>query len=202
MYEMFFYGIFAIALLLPSRTQLLAIMGSLMFLVGLGAVVNFDGGMSFTYTSPLLLEFAAGCAIGKLYEKQLLPSYSIGRLVLLVGAAALISSVWNFPETLLQRAILWGIPSALIVFGALSMEDVVRKIPSRILLLLGNASYSIYLSHIILLLMFNLAIQRMKLFEDMRILVAMYLIVGSTIAVIGGVLVHKLVEQPILRRIR
>jgi exopolysaccharide production protein ExoZ len=202
MYEMFFYGIFAAALLLPRGAQLVAVITSLLFLAGLGTVLTFDRGMSFTYTSPLLLEFAAGCAIGKLYEKRLLPSHFIGCIILLVGALALVSSVWNIPESLHQRMLLWGLPCALIVFGALSLEDIAWRRPSPTFLLLGNASYSIYLSHIIFLLMFNLAIQRMKLFDDMRILVAIYLMVGSTLAVIGGIIVHELIERPILRSMR
>jgi peptidoglycan/LPS O-acetylase OafA/YrhL len=54
----------------------------------------------------------------------------------------------------------------------------------------------------IFLLMFNLVVQRMKLFDDMRILVPIYLMVGSTIAVIGGIVVHELIERPILRSLR
>ena len=202
MYEMFFYGVFATVLLLPRRMQFVAITTSLLFLSGLGSVFLFDRGMSFTYTSPLLLEFATGCAIGKLYEKQLCPSHFVGCILLLFGTLALFITSWNIPENLYQRTILWGLPCALIVFGALSLEDVARRSPSVTLLLLGNASYSIYLSHIIFLLIFNLAIQKMELFDDMRILVAIYLVVGSAIAVIGGVVVHELIERPLLRGMR
>jgi exopolysaccharide production protein ExoZ len=202
MYEMFFYGIFAAGLLLPRGTQLVAIITSLLFLAGLGTVLSFDRGMSFTYTSPLLLEFAAGCVIGKLYEKQLFPSHVIGCMILLVGTLALVSPIWNIPESLHQRTMLWGLPCALIVFGTLSLEDIARRSPLPTFVLLGNASYSIYLSHMIFLLMFNLVVQRMKLFDDMRILVPIYLMVGSTIAVIGGIVVHELIERPILRSLR
>jgi exopolysaccharide production protein ExoZ len=202
MYEMFFYGIFAAALLLPRGAQLVAVVTSLLFLAGLGTVLTFDRGMSFTYTSPLLLEFAAGCVIGKFYEERRCPSHFIGCIIVSVGALALVSTVWNIPESLHQRTILWGLPCALIVLGALSLEDIAWRRQSPTFLLLGDASYSIYLSHIIFLLMFNLAIQRMKLFDDMRILVAIYLVVGSTVAVIGGIIVHEFIERPMLRRMR
>jgi exopolysaccharide production protein ExoZ len=202
MYEMFFYGVFATALLLPRAAQLPAIIGTLMILVGLGAVASFDGGLSFTYTSPLLLEFAAGCMIGKLYEKQLLPSGVAGATIVLIGAGILALTVWYFPENLHQRTILWGIPSALVVFGTLSLEKLARRKPSRILLLLGDASYSIYLSHIIILLMFNVVIQRLGIFSDFEALLATYLVAGGAVALIAGMIVYELVERPVLRVMR
>jgi exopolysaccharide production protein ExoZ len=202
MYEMFFYLVFAVTLLLPRGAQLTAIIGSMLVLAGLGSVFSFDRGMTFTYTSPLLIEFAVGCAIGKLYEKQVCSPHFLGLVILLLGAFALVVTVWNIPESLHQRTIRWGLPCALIVLGALSLENVARRRPWMALLTLGNASYSIYLSHIVFLLMFNLAIQRMNLVDSLNILVAIYIGAGSIIAVIGGVVVHKVIEKPILLRMR
>ena len=202
MYEMFFYGIFAAALRLPRGAQLVAIISCLLFLAGLGTVFSFDRGMSFTYTSPLLLEFAAGCVIGRLYEKRHIPSHFVGCIILSAGTLALASTIWNIPDNLHQRTILWGLPCALIVIGVLSLEDIAQRSQSPTFVLLGDASYSIYLSHVIFLLVFNLAIQRMKLFDNMSVLIAMYLTVGSAIALIGGIIVNRLIERPILRNMR
>ena len=48
----------------------------------------------------------------------------------------------------LQRLALWGIPSALIVFGPVCQEDKLEGGPGHeVPLLLGAASYSIYLVH-------------------------------------------------------
>ena len=118
MYEMFFYLVFAATLLLPRGAQLTAIISSMLVLAGLGTIFSFDRGMTFTYTSPLLIEFAAGCAIGKLYEKHFCPSHFLGLVILLLGTFALFVSIWNIPESLHQRTIRWGLPCSLIVYGS------------------------------------------------------------------------------------
>jgi peptidoglycan/LPS O-acetylase OafA/YrhL len=45
------------------------------------------------------------------------------------------------------RALTWGIPAFFIVVGAVSLEPFVARAVPRWLLSLGDASYSIYLSH-------------------------------------------------------
>lgn len=199
MYEMFFYCVFAVTLTLPRTMQLKVVVASLSGLVGLGLVFDFKNGMSFAYTSPLLLEFVAGCLIGRLYEAKLFPSKSWGVLLICVAAAALTWTAWHTPETLLERAFVWGLPAALIVTGALSLEPNASRRPSSVGLLLGNASYSIYLSHIIFFLAFNLVVKRAGTVHDFGSIAIFYGTVGSAYALAGGVAVYAAVEKPISR---
>ncbi|MGH9617624.1 MAG: acyltransferase family protein, partial [Acidobacteriaceae bacterium] len=43
------------------------------------------------------------------------------------------------------RVAVWGVPSALIVGGAIFWNPTMRSLPARLLVFLGDASYSIYL---------------------------------------------------------
>jgi exopolysaccharide production protein ExoZ len=197
MYEMFFYALFAIVLLIPRPRQLASVIAALVCLSLLGAVVPFQGGMSYAYTSPLLLEFVVGCLLGALYLNGVLPGTAIGVLLAVIGAAALLGTEWRPPDGLYERTLFWGAPAALIVFGALCAENAVRRRASGLLVLLGDASYAIYLSHVLILLIFNLIVQRLKISVDFRALVALYLFVGGAIAIAGGVLVHRFIEKPV-----
>lgn len=197
MYEMFFYALFAFALTLPRPRQLASVVAVLLGLSALGAAFSFQGGMSYAYTSPLLLEFAAGCLLGALYAKRALPRTSAGVIFILIGVAALAATIWSPPDGLYERTLFWGVPAALIVLGALCAEDTVRRHASGVLVLLGDASYAIYLSHVLIILVFNLVVQRLKIATDFRALVALYLIAGSALAIAGGVLVHRFIEKPV-----
>lgn len=205
MYEMFFYCVFAITLTLPRTVQLKAVVGCLSGLVGIGLLFDFKNGMSFAYTSPLLLEFIAGCLIGRLYEAKCLPSKSWGAVLIGAAVTALAWTGWYTPENLLERALVWGLPSALIVAATLSFEPDAEKPPSRAGLLLGDASYSIYLSHIIFFLVFNLMVKRTGILHHLGIdygfnsIAIFYATIGSACALVGGVAVSAVIERPISR---
>jgi exopolysaccharide production protein ExoZ len=196
MYEMFFYCVFALTLTLPRSTQLKAVVSCLAILVAVGLLFQFRNGMSFAYTSPLLLEFIAGCVIGRLYEAKLtLPKSSAAALISL-AIATIVWSAWHTPESLLTRALVWGLPAALIVAAALSFEPDAQKSPSRAGLLIGDASYSIYLSHIIFFLMFNLIAKRAGIVDGFREIALFYGTIGAACALAGGLIVYTAVEKP------
>lgn len=67
---MFFYLIFAAMLVVP-RGRLLGLVALLGILVGVGMVDRPTSALALTYTSPLLLEFAAGAILRRLLGVQL-----------------------------------------------------------------------------------------------------------------------------------
>lgn len=144
-YEMFFYGLFALILMLPRNAHLPLLCVSLMGVVAFGKV--FEGGSVWTraYADPILLEFAAGACIGALWERGLTPGRLLAGSALFVGACA-IAAQGIFPIAG-ERALLWGLPAAMIVLGIVSLDRVNVVVGAPVLLFLGNASFSIYLFH-------------------------------------------------------
>lgn len=146
-FEMFFYAIFALCLL--ARREMIraaALTGALGGLALMGLAFS-PGGLLGWYSSPIILEFAAGVLIGAAYTSRVrVPAWAAGA-ALLLGIAALISS-GVYPAIFANRALIWGIPAALIVFGALFLErhGKIKVIPA--LGFFGDASYSLYLSHL------------------------------------------------------
>ncbi len=88
------------------------------------------------------------------------------------------------------RPSLRGVPAALLVFCALSW----RRLP-RWLVLLGDASYALYLVHPFPMRAVQILMARLHLVS-----VPLYLAVTMLACLLIAVGLHLLVEQPILRR--
>ncbi|TDH58181.1 acyltransferase [Dankookia rubra] len=143
-FEMFFYALFAAALVLPRSAQLAAITAMMLGLVGLGVLLRPDGAVAATYTSPMLLEFLAGIWLAQLRLRGRLPRRQIGLAMLALGLAAYAALQATRTYSDAWRVVLWGGPALLIVAGTLAAAPALRPgLAKR----LGDASYSIYLLH-------------------------------------------------------
>jgi peptidoglycan/LPS O-acetylase OafA/YrhL len=141
-YEMFFYAIFALALL-AGRWRVYVTGGLIAATVIAGLVYTGDLVPVRFFTSSLVLEFYWGCLVYVLYERGSQLVRFAGFLWPL-GAAALIFQ--PFESFGAPQAIHQGLPAALVLAGCLALpasDGPVMRWFSR----LGDASYSIYLFH-------------------------------------------------------
>ncbi|WP_088345615.1 MULTISPECIES: acyltransferase [Rhodomicrobium] len=146
-FEMFFYVIFSLCLLASTASlRAGALLAALTGLVAAGLILS-PGGVLGWLASPILLEFAAGVAIGAMYTSGVVLPRTLAWIALIGGGLALLG-LGLAGATLHTRVILWGIPAIFIVLGALYLErhGAVREVP--FLRLLGDASYSLYLTHL------------------------------------------------------
>jgi peptidoglycan/LPS O-acetylase OafA/YrhL len=207
-YEILFYASFAVALVFPARF--------LPFWVGLWFCLIVGDGLfpgAFTHASivqdflrPLNLEFVLGLGIAILVRKNLL--FKKPKLVLLIGIAGLAAAMAlkhfgpnPYPEyDGRMRAMLFGIPCALLLYAAIIFESFGKFVYPRLVLLIGDASYSIYLVHfgLIQLLMLNpVATHLGKAYQ--LLLWEMFVVA----AVLGtGVFVHLKLEKPIMQELK
>lgn len=192
-FEMYFYCIFAITLLLGKR-YFLPIMSIVMLC---GAAAGLTGGPYPTLlnviTSPMLLEFLAGCLIGSGYIRRFATPKYFGVVLLIAGASLLIlSAIFGVIDA--PRVIKWGIPSVLIVTGALLVErSGIASFPS-LLVKLGGSSYSLYLSHIFTIS----AIGKLwvTIFGSMY---GTFIVVATASSILVGHLSYVIVEKPMTR---
>ncbi len=156
-YEMYFYFVFAALLFLPKNYLLPGLIGwAAIILIG---DINFSGtDNSFigTYLNPLTLEFIVGCMMGILYFSRTIKGNA--------NAIALVALViWIFGYYLFQdisgnetpsgwmRVLVFGFPAALALYAALLYERNHDAIMPSWICKIGDASYSVYLSHVLVL---------------------------------------------------
>ena len=200
-YEMFFYLLFGASLFISPRWRLPALALAFLLLVLLGQWVTSDNPLFITYTDKLLLEFFAGIVIGVFYMRGIAPSPMMSAA--LMGTAIILFI--GFETFLLpggMRIVRWGIPATLVVFATLSL-DRAGKIPRvSSLKLIGDASYSIYLSHILSIEMVELLWEITGWQTDTLTsqLIFVAVCIGSSVLV--GIVAFYMVEQPMLKSLR
>lgn len=141
-YEMFFYVVFAACLALPERRRPWGLGAVLGGLVLAGWIFDPHQVQTRFYTSTLLLEFLFGTGIGMLVRQgKLMP-----RGLALALVPVILPALWLL-DGAPQQGLTWGVPAAVFVYGVISLErqGLMPRLP--LLLLLGNASYSLYLIH-------------------------------------------------------
>jgi len=146
-YEMFFYTLFAGAVLLPIRQAVPAIIGLLLALATLGAVVPFQSAPLRFWTDPIILEFAFGIVVGVVFLSGWRPGRTVGFCMLVVGIAlfAWLNRSGDIPGGW-GRALMAGLPLALVMAGALfAFPGPLPRL--RLLSAVGDASYALYLFH-------------------------------------------------------
>ena len=99
--------------------------------------------------SPMALEFLIGVMVARLPRRAWLATLIPLGLALFAFSFPGLGDVEASlgPQWALRRAIEWGMPAALIVWGALSLEPWLRGRAFDLPVAAGDASYSIYLFH-------------------------------------------------------
>jgi exopolysaccharide production protein ExoZ len=187
--EMFFYTIFALGLFVPRRVQLPFLGTVLLGLTGLGYAFAPSGPVLGTYTHPLLLEFLAGvllceaCLRGWVKDAR-------GWVLVVLGLAwfAGVETLGPKVDGLDLRPLLWGAPALLIVCGFVAMERAGKRVTIPVFERLGDASYSLYLFHGIVLSVL------LKLLPESPLI----FVVGVPASLVVGWLAYRFAELPML----
>ncbi|HWO11132.1 MAG TPA: acyltransferase [Polyangiaceae bacterium] len=148
-YEMFFYALFALGLLFRDRRRgALAVVVALGGLVSVGALLRPESVVAEFYTRPIILEFAAGMALAGLGGgarcDSVLGRRAVG-LACALGLGAVVLLPLAFPAA--PRVLAQGVPATLVAACAIVLHHSGVRWSNRWLLGLGNASYSLYLTH-------------------------------------------------------
>ena len=141
-YEMFFYAIFSVGLLLPTRIGALSVIGVLLALT-VPRTIRTSNVIGQFYTAPIMLEFGFGMIVGLLYSRistrsALAPNGFVWRQWL---SLPMPSSFYRLLYTCR------GLAAMALVTSPSSWSAVTGEFTNRFVLLLGDASYSVYLTH-------------------------------------------------------
>ena len=196
-YEMFFYLLFGLFLVTRPAVRLVGIVTVLALLVMAGLVFRPPAlTMASFYTSPVLLEFAAGIGLGAVAYRRgaarLLPTWA-ALLCLFGGFVVLLTDPLPDAIWLLR----FGIASMGIVAGAISLEGRGWVGDWTVPRILGDASYSIYLTQLITMAAFRFLWFRAGP-GDFPGAMVIYALLDVGAAIMGGIICYHLVEKPLL----
>jgi exopolysaccharide production protein ExoZ len=195
-YEVIFYLVFAVALF-ARRTKWLPIIASLFIgLVLAGLIFQPTSAVGLTVTDPVLLEFLGGAAFGQLWLKGWRLSRTASWSLLILALAGLALGTWASQIWLPWRAAFLGIPALMIVMACV-MLDADRPWRKRPWLQeIGQASYSIYLIHGIVISVVAKAFTITGLADGSVTSGVIFVGVCGLAATLAGIASWRMIEKP------
>lgn len=190
-YEVMAYGLFAVAMWLARSRVTWAFSLTLIALASAGAVLPGTGAWDF-YTRPIILTFV----LGVLLAVATRPVCAVqrqrwGLIWLVVGVLVWYLSVLEVD--LQHRLIGAGLPAMAVVAGALLLDNAPRPW-LRWLEELGNASYSLYLSHVFTLAVLRLVWRRLGLDTPGEAMGWVFMVTSLLVSSLVAWLVYRWVE--------
>jgi len=195
-YEFYFYAIFSICFLIKNNARYLVPAMIIFSLVMIGMLAK-SGLFVFNFiTNSLLIDFLFGIIIFHfLRKKNNVVKVEYG--VLFVVISLVLFVLINFHELGLNRVVKYGIPCVCLFVGMIILEsffkDNDKSYLSKILSLIGESSYSLYLFHPFSLVSLSLLLKYVDLAKYGWFFVLM-LLVGS---ILSGVICFRFIEKPL-----
>ncbi len=195
-FEVRFYLMMAIAVIvLPkdtgNRTMLICFsIVAVVFAQKYGAIPYSRFGTN------VMLEFVFGAIVGLLHLNEIRSS---SRLAMVLGAGGILATAVFLPlvapgQVAAYRIFGYGMPAALLIYGLVATEESMTiKLP-RFLLNAGDASYSIYLWHWVVMTILVDCIDHLGTGHEQTIL---FLLVSFPIVAIVGKMSFIFIEMPI-----
>lgn len=213
-HELLFYAIYAVALLGARRRPMLLIgwfaTSAVFYLASydLGLAAGVTGQTWFEVLKVAMggdhganFQFAVGMGLAYLYllRPGSLPVGRVSPLVMLVltAAACVIVSVWPL-EYGLPVSLLWTALAAPILASAVCAAPATGAI-GKAGLVLGNASFAIYLVHNPIVLVLLAAAKKTQVPLATQAHLMAFLAVSVVLTILGGIIVHYLIEAPLIR---
>ena len=185
-YEMLFYALVACALPLQRRVAVPAVLAVLVLLPAAGWLLHVAPVPVAFWTDPIVLEFALGVLVAVAAKRNLRVGWS--------GPCALALSVLlatQAPDGA-SRVLVRGVPASLLVWCALSWTSLPPW-----LLLLGDASYALYLVHPFPMRAARVLVARLPLGAGAA--VPLDLLLASAASIACALVLHLAFERPLLR---
>lgn len=190
-FEMFFYGLFAVAIYLKANRVLFCLI-SFLLIQALGFFSSNDL-ISF-YSQSIIFEFIVGMVIAKLLKNQILQLNPMVNILLILGAVAylLLNIYFEFTG---DRFLNYGLPAAFVVFGMLGLEKSLAKWPvfPRIAKS-GDYSYTTYLAHTFIVPALPIIFIKLHLTS---LILGFFIIILTTY--IASYILYSLIEKRLLK---
>lgn len=204
-YEMYFYVVFSISLVISKRrptviaTALLIAVMAIVHMTSLHTHV-----VAAFYGDTIVLEFILGMLVFHVvqYAEQHPPPRGIAELQKAVYASSIVVGLLMllFAKEVFGTADRWiasGIPAFIVLGSAVMLERIHGwRVRNKLSILIGDASYVLYLSHVyVLTALVRLFIGNRSFSEPVGQVLSLALIAASTLV---GVMIYRYCEKPLL----
>lgn len=203
-FEIFFYLVFTLFLWISRQHLAPLLAGTFIALVLVGAIYQPESLLLERLTHPLLLEFSAGVLLGHVLMSRQIPGS-----LLAIPVAILLFILYQIGFELTQiipagnhfeRLVNFGIPAFLLVLGIVSLDMEYEIAYPDLFIRIGDASYTLYLSHILVISASGKLYQAIGLNE---LLSNFILIIGMLgLCILFALLAYRYVELPLLTYVR
>ncbi|MEW9855653.1 acyltransferase family protein [Novosphingobium sp. M1R2S20] len=194
--EMMFYILFALCLPLRKKWRVFGIAFLISALYVVGNVGGNRGYLVSFYGNSIIFEFLMGVLLAAYlipFLKLSVPWAWMLLFLSLIILAYIEASSPDFP-----RALKFGVPAFFAIAAAINLERLSAVPNFPILVKLGDASYSIYLSHIFVISALRTAWNLLDLDRSDWNAFA-FVTVSVAVSAIFGLLIHEYVERPLSR---
>lgn len=206
-FELAFYAVFALFLLLPQRFWI-ALLAVWAIAIGLSwpeeVTARLPNSWLGVLLNPLCLQFIQGGAVAWFMRSWSVKA-GFGWMFLLAGIflfGALLIAGNQIADLTTHgvRALLFGPAGMLIVAGLVTLEGQNKiQIPS-VMKAVGDSSYTLYLAHFIGLLAYARICEFFGLFDvPNAVAMGLFVLIGIGASLIGSHLAYRLIERPLLK---
>jgi len=193
-----FYLLFGSLLFLSTGKRVLSVSIVLCSLVILKMLFGHTSHLLNFYGSTLALDFVQGMLVAWLFLARNEPPWIIAA-AFAAGASIFAVGVLENVSEGAERALFWGVADATLLFACVSIEKRWGWPEWRLLSKLGDASYSVFVSHLFALAVTTSILRAFRLFPVLGVTGARIVFVGAAWTL--GVIVYTAIERPMMRRL-
>lgn len=194
-YEFLFYLLMGISCWLFGKRGVYVCAFFLLINYFFNASLDYSTSLERIFFEPRLIQFSFGIFLGALFlSNKILAGVLPNLLVSFLCIILVMYWVINFELVDdIQRAFLWGVISFLICYFLISNENFLNKFKSNFFLSLGDSSYSLYLTHNIVLAV------AFKLLVFSKVHLSFYFVIPLVISLclFVGHYTYTFIERPI-----
>ena len=194
----FFYLLFGALLFLPIGRRVLAAGAVLCALMALKFLFAGESNLLDFYGATVALDFVLGMIVAWLFlERRASPVMIVA--VFLTGASIFAAGVVEGVSDGSERALYWGVADASLLFVCVFREKQWGWPKWRFLSALGDASYSVFVSHLFTLALVTSIMRALGIFPMLGVWGARIVFLGAAWTL--GMVVYTAIERPLMRRI-
>lgn len=190
--EMYFYLILTIGLAVVRNHLILFASSVLAIVVVVGSLFSPTSAIGGFYAQSIVFEFAVGLCIGWFITRQQIQFSGPASTALIIGGSL---GILVLHALIPVRFLGLGLGATCVVIGFLGLETRLAQRPMRLWLLLGNASYSIYLIHMPVIA-FCFAVLPSEVLKAWPVLASVSIF---GLSLFSGVILHFGFERPVTR---